>query len=111
MRHGSEHDLRITFSDQGTGSMAQTKTRSRAKVRVSAVLLDLFRPYGIPPSPLHAALQKAAMQAGWLPPSYGQQSQAQKRAAGKKSGLTRASLAQMRTQMRRSLLLVMQRVN
>jgi hypothetical protein len=29
----------------------------------------LFRPYGIPPTPLHEVLQEAAKKAGWRPPS------------------------------------------
>jgi hypothetical protein len=34
-----------------------------------ALFADLFRPYGIPPSPLHQALHDAARQAGWSLPS------------------------------------------
>jgi hypothetical protein len=71
-------------------SMAPPKTRSRAK-QPSTVLHELFRPYAIPPSTLHEALQQAAIQAGWTPPS-----QAEKRAAGKKSGLKRRGRADIR---------------
>jgi hypothetical protein len=35
----------------------------------AALFADLFRPYGIPPSPLHKALHDAARQAGWSLPS------------------------------------------
>ena len=57
---------------------------------------DLFRPYGIPPSPLHEVVQEAARQAGWTPPWDREQQQRQKKLAGKQSGLRRAGLAQIR---------------
>jgi hypothetical protein len=57
---------------------------------------DLFRCYAIPPSPLHQALQEAARQAGWTPPRDHEQQQSQRKAAGKKSGDSRAGLADLR---------------
>jgi hypothetical protein len=71
-------------------SMAPPKTRSRAK-EPRTELRDLFRRYAIPPSPLHEAVQEAALRAGWTPPS-----QAEKRAAGKKSGVKRKGRAEIR---------------
>jgi hypothetical protein len=72
------------------------KTRSRAKPQPSTSLVQLFRPYAIPPSSLHEALQDAAKQAGWLPPWGRKEQQSLKRAAGKRSGSRRAGRAQMR---------------
>jgi hypothetical protein len=63
---------------------------------MSTKLADLFRWYGIPPSPLHEAAQEAARQAGWTPPWDREEQQAKKKVAGKKSGASRAGLAQMR---------------
>jgi hypothetical protein len=31
-------------------------------------LVDLFRPYGIPPTRLHRVVQEAATEAGWIAP-------------------------------------------
>jgi hypothetical protein len=59
-------------------------------------MVDLFRWYGIPPSPLHAAVQEAARQAGWTPPWDRDEQRAKKKVAGKKSGASRAGLAHMR---------------
>jgi hypothetical protein len=70
--------------------MAPPNTQSRAK-QPSTALRDLFRPYAIPPSTLHEAVQEAAMQVGWTPPS-----QAKKSAAGKKSGVKRKARAEIR---------------
>ena len=63
---------------------------------MSTTLKDLFRPYGIPPSPLHEVVQEAARQAGWIPPWDREQQQRQKKSAGKQSGLSRAGLASIR---------------
>ena len=69
---------------------------------MSTTLEDLFRPYGIPPSPLHEVVQEAARRAGWIPPWDREQQQRQKKLAGKQSGVRRAGL----TQIRRSVLKV-----
>jgi hypothetical protein len=63
---------------------------------VSTPWVDYFRPYGIPPSPLHEALQKAAMQAGWIPPWDHIEQQNEKVTAGKQSGYVRANRAAIR---------------
>jgi hypothetical protein len=62
----------------------------------SAELVDLFQQYAIPPSPLHEALQQAAIEAGWIPPWDREEQRAQKTLAGKRSGLRRGGLAEMR---------------
>jgi hypothetical protein len=67
---------------------------------MTSKLVDLFRWYAIPPSPIHEAVQEAARQAGWTPPWDKEEQIAKKKAAGKKSGTSRVGL----TQMRRSLL-------
>lgn len=63
-------------------------------------LVDLFRPYGIPPTPLHEAVQEAATKAGWTAPWDREEKaaaeQLKKRKAGKKSGLVRAGRAALR---------------
>ena len=63
---------------------------------MSTTLEDLFRPYGIPPSPLHEVVQEAARRAGWTPPWDREQQQRQKKLAGKQSGVRRAGLTQIR---------------
>jgi hypothetical protein len=63
---------------------------------MSTTLEDLFRPYGIPPTPLHEAVQDAARQAGWIPPWDREQQQRQKKSAGKRSGRSRGGLASIR---------------
>jgi hypothetical protein len=63
---------------------------------MSTALEDLFRPYGIPPSPLHEVVQEAARRAGWTPPWVHEQQQRQKKSAGKQSGRSRAGLASIR---------------
>jgi hypothetical protein len=66
-------------------------------------LVDLFRPYGIPPTPLHEAVQKAATKAGWTAPWDREEQEVataaqtlKKRTAGKKSGQMRALRAELR---------------
>jgi hypothetical protein len=60
--------------------------------------VEYFRLYfGNPPSPLYEALQNAAMQAGWIPPWHGEEQRGKKREAGKRSGRSRAGLAQIRS--------------
>jgi hypothetical protein len=76
--------------------MAPPNSRSRAKTQRSTPLTELFRPYGIPPSPLHEALQNAATQAGWISPWDSEEQRAKKSEAGKKSGISRAGRAQIR---------------
>jgi hypothetical protein len=76
--------------------MAPPKSRSRAKTQASTPLVEYFRPYGIPPSWVHEALQEAAMQAGWIPPLDVKVQRDKKKEAGKRSGRTRAGRAQMR---------------
>ena len=63
---------------------------------MSTALEDLFRPYGIPPSPLHEVVQEAARHAGWTPPWDREEQQRQKKLAGKQSGVRRAGLTQIR---------------
>ena len=61
---------------------------------MSTDLTDLFRrPGAIPQSPLHAAVQEAARQAGWIPPWEREEQQRQKKLAGRQSGIKRAGLA------------------
>jgi hypothetical protein len=64
-------------------------------------LVDLFRPYGIPPTRLHRAVQEAATEAGWIAPwdadaAKLRNEKAKNKAAGKRSGLVRTGLAMMR---------------
>jgi hypothetical protein len=63
---------------------------------MSKPLNDLFRRYGIPPSPLHWAVQEAARQEGWTPPWDREEQQSQKKMAGHKSGFMRAGRAGIR---------------
>jgi hypothetical protein len=63
---------------------------------MSTTLEDLFRPYGIPPSPLHEVVQEAARRAGWTPPWDCEEQRRQKKLAGEQSGIRRAGLAQIR---------------
>ena len=64
---------------------------------MSKSLNDLFRRwYGIPPSPLHLAVQEAARQEGWTPPWDREEQHSKKKMAGKKSGLMRAGRAEIR---------------
>jgi hypothetical protein len=76
--------------------MGKAKSRSGASTGSAKALSDLFRPYAIPPSPLHEAIQQAAEQAGWLPPLQRRQQEKQKVAAGKKSGAVRAQRQDLR---------------
>ena len=62
--------------------MGKAKSRSGASTGSAKALSDLFRPYAIPPSRLHEAIQQAAEQAGWLPPFQRKQLEKQKVAAG-----------------------------
>jgi hypothetical protein len=62
----------------------------------------LRRPGVIPSSPMHAAVQEAAREAGWTPPWDREAQQLQKKSAGERSGRSRAGL----TAIRRSLVLV-----
>jgi hypothetical protein len=64
-------------------------------------LVDLFRPYGIPPTRLHRVVQEAATEAGWIAPWDPdavklKNEKPKKKAAGKKSGLARAGRAKLR---------------
>src|SRR4051794_12126678 len=67
-----------------------------ATAEQKTALRELFHSYTTPPSPLHEALQEAALQAGWVPPWERKVQTAKKRAAGERSGLSRGALAQMR---------------
>lgn len=73
--------------------MPPSKAGSRAKKQQSGALHDFFLWRGIPPSPLHQALQDAAIQAGWSSPWELEQ---EKIKAGKSSGRRRAGRAQLR---------------
>ena len=73
------------------------------KTRATVDLVELFRSYGIPPTPLHEAVQEAATKAGWAAPWDREEQevaaaaeQLKKRTAGKKSGLVRAGRAKLR---------------
>jgi hypothetical protein len=64
-------------------------------------LVDLFRPYGIPPTRLHRAVQEAATEAGWIAPWDPdavklRNEKPRNKAAGKQSGLVRAGRANLR---------------
>ena len=90
-RHSRRLPTRLTVSLQLTKGRAARRTAS-----VSTTLEDLFRPYGIPPSPLHEVVQEAARRAGWTPPWDREEKQRQKKLAGKQSGVRRAGLTQIR---------------
>jgi hypothetical protein len=66
------------------------------KTRAADDLVELFQPYGIPPTPLHEAVQEAATKAGWIAPWDRYAEHLQKTMAGKKSGSARAGLAMLR---------------
>jgi hypothetical protein len=66
------------------------------KTKAAFDLVGLFRPYGIPPTPLHEAVQEAATKAGWIAPWDRYAQQLKKKEAGKKSGRARAGLAMLR---------------
>jgi hypothetical protein len=70
-------------------------TVSKTKAPISP-LAELFRPYGIPPTPLHEAVQEAARQEGWIPSWDREDQEVQKKEAGKRSGAMRAGLAGIR---------------
>ena len=61
---------------------------------------DLFKRYTTPPTPLHAAVQGRAREAGWIPPweheEQQKEQQSQNTEAGKKSGLVRGERAEVR---------------
>ena len=57
---------------------------------------ELFQWYGIPPTPLHEAVQEAARREGWVPPWDREDQEVQKKGAGKRSGAIRAGLAGLR---------------
>jgi hypothetical protein len=63
---------------------------------MSTKLVDLFKQYGIPPSPLHAVAQEAARQGGWVPPWHDELQKNKKIIAGKKSARSRAGRALIR---------------
>src|SRR6266404_4117214 len=78
---------------------AQSAGRPRSAADTSSpieTLAEYFRWYGIPPSWLHEALQRAAKQAGWIPPWDREEQRSKKTEAGKRSGRSRAGLAQIR---------------
>ena len=78
--------------------MPSSKPQLRANTK--AKLRELFRWYGIPPSPLHSLLQEVAKQEGWIPPweqeERLQEQKEKKKLAGKRSGYSRAALAEIR---------------
>jgi hypothetical protein len=76
--------------------MPPPNARSRANTQPSKLLRELFRGYPIPPSSLHQALQDAAILEGWTPPWEREEQNAKKKIAGKKSGISRQGLAQIR---------------
>jgi hypothetical protein len=53
---------------EGVTMTQKMKTRSAGSKGPNAGLVDLFRPYALAPTPLHAAIQVAAREAGWAPP-------------------------------------------
>jgi hypothetical protein len=63
---------------------------------MTAKLVELFRRYATPPSPLHEAVQRAARQAGWIPPWEFKQKGSK---AGKISGIKRG----LRTEWRKTI--------
>jgi hypothetical protein len=83
-------------ADTRSGRVPRERQRERNAAANTSTpiepLSEYFRGYGIPPSWLHEALQRAAMQAGWIPPSYGEEQRSKKREAGKRSGRRRGAL-------------------
>jgi hypothetical protein len=85
------------------GSVYKPSRRSQLAQKPAAPdqLLDLFRPFGIPPSPVHEAVQNAAIEAGWIPPwaTLAAKTKSQivaNRVAAKKSGKARRGRADLR---------------
>jgi len=73
------------------GSAASTSTILVEK------LTEYLNPWGYPPTELHEAMREAAKRAGWIPPWHGEEQRGKKREAGKRSGRSRAGLAQIRS--------------
>jgi hypothetical protein len=72
------------------------KTRSAGSKGPNAGLVDLFRPYALAPTPLHAAIQVAAREAGWAPPWAMAARKSKNQIAGRSSGMARAGRADIR---------------
>src|SRR5262245_45209558 len=73
------------------GSAASTSTILVEK------LTEYLNPGRHPPTELHEARREAAKRAGWIPPWHGEDQRGKKREAGKRSGRSRAGLAQIRS--------------
>jgi hypothetical protein len=84
-----------------TSKKARASKRGNPNRTAPTELLDLFLPFGIPPSPLHEVVQNAAIEAGWIPPWDNSVAKAKtqvtaNQAAGKKSGQMRTGRANLR---------------
>jgi hypothetical protein len=72
------------------------KARSAGTKGPNTGLVALFRPYAFPPTRLHAAIQAAAREAGWVPPWAIAARKSKTQMAGKNSGAARARRADIR---------------
>jgi hypothetical protein len=72
------------------------KARSAGTKGPNTGLVALFRPYALPPTRLHAAIQAAAREAGWVPPWAIAARKSKTQMAGKNSGAARARRADIR---------------
>jgi hypothetical protein len=55
-------------SKKGMASKLSRRTSVAPKPTTRSQLVDLFQPFGIPPTPLHEVVQNVAIEAGWIPP-------------------------------------------
>ena len=69
---------------------------------MSTTLKDLFQRYAIPPSPLHAAVQGRAREAGWTPPWDREEQQNRTKSQQVKEAAKLS--ARVRTETRRSVI-------
>jgi hypothetical protein len=72
------------------------KARSAGSKGPNTGLVALFRPYALAPTPLHAAIQAAAREAGWAPPWAMAVRKSKNQIAGRSSGVSRARRADIR---------------
>jgi hypothetical protein len=86
----------MTTSMKARARKKGSRTPIAPKPTARSQLLDLFQCFAIPPTPLHELLQNTAIEAGWIPPWELEKQVLQKKKAGKKSGIRRAGLRDMR---------------
>lgn len=86
----------MSTSKKGVGINRSHRTARTSQRKARNQLMDFFRPFGIPPTPIHEAVQNAALAAGWIPPWVSSAAKAKTQSAGKKSGQMRKGRADLR---------------